>query len=84
MFQIQENLTEDGFGDVAKYLGINEKEFVDCINNEEYKSSVESNTLSGIHAGVSGTPTFFINHQKILGPKPKRTFKTIIDEELKK
>ncbi len=38
----------------------------------------------GIQAGVIGTPTFFINNQKIVGPKPFRTFKTIIDEELEK
>ena len=84
MFEIQENLTEDGFGDVAVRLGINQTEFTDCINKEKYKSSVESDTLAGIHAGVSGTPTFFINHQKIVGPKPERTFRTIIEEELKK
>jgi len=36
----------------------------------------------GVNAGVTGTPTFFVNRQKIVGPKPFRTFKTVIDEEL--
>ncbi len=38
----------------------------------------------GIYAGVRGTPTFFINEQKIVGSKPFKTFKKIIDKELKK
>ena len=38
----------------------------------------------GINAGVIGTPTFFINDKKIVGPKPIRTFKKLINKELKR
>ena len=53
------------------------------MKEEKYKSEVDADTLAAVRAGVTGTPTFFINKQKIVGPKPARTFKTIIDEELK-
>ncbi len=63
---------------------MNVAKFNECLKTEKYKDEVEEDTLMGVHAGVEGTPTFFINRQKIVGPKPFRTFKTIIDEELKK
>ena len=81
---MQESIAEDSFGKIAADLGMNASKFDECLDTEKYKSEVESDTLMGIHAGVAGTPTFFINEQKIAGPKPFKTFRNIIDEELEK
>ena len=35
-------------------------------------------------AGVTGTPTFFVNGRRIAGAQPMETFRAIIDEELAK
>ncbi len=81
-FEMQENMSDLFFSDMANDLGLNAAQFDDCLNNEKYKAEVNEDTLAGIHAGVRGTPTFFVNHQKIVGPKPFRTFRNIINEEL--
>ena len=79
----QEKLSYDYLIDAASSIGMNSSQFETCLRTEKYKDEVNSDTLEGIHAGVIGTPTFFINRQKIVGPKPPRTFKSIINNELK-
>ena len=84
LFEHQENITNSSLRNFAVRVGIDLNKFEECIEAEKYKEEVNADSLAGIHAGVVGTPTFFINKQKIVGPKPFRTFKTIIDEELEK
>ena len=84
IFEYQENSTSETLHKITEIVKLNITQFNDCLKTEKYKNEVDGDTLMGVHAGVEGTPTFFINKQKIVGPKPFRTFKTIIDEELKK
>ena len=47
---------------------------------------VPGSTLSveGVRAGVSGTPTFYINGQQLVGAQPIEAFVAVIDAELAK
>lgn len=83
-FEMQENMTNSTLGYIAEISGMDKAKFDDCVKTEKYKNEVEGDALAGIHAGVVGTPTFFINRQKIVGPKPFKTFRKIIDDELEK
>jgi protein-disulfide isomerase len=40
---------------------------------------VKADTLEGRAAGVSGTPTFFINGQPLVGAQPIEAFKQQLD-----
>ncbi len=84
LFENQGNLTIEKINDIAQDLGLNMTQFNDCIDTDKYNKEIASDSLAGVQAGVMGTPTFFINEQKIVGPKPLKTFTKIIDEELKK
>lgn len=66
----------------AKELGLNSKEFKQCLDDETYKDTVKENYDSGIETGISVTPTFFINDQTIIGAKEYKEFKRIINKEL--
>ena len=44
---------------MAKAVGIDTKAFNDCLSNGQFKDAVEKQYLSGVNAGVSGTPTSF-------------------------
>ena len=81
-FEQQDTLTKSNFTSIAKQLNLNASKFAECVLSEKYKPEVDADTLMGVNAGVTGTPTFFVNRQKIVGPKPFRTFKTVIDGEL--
>ena len=82
--QKEGRLTEETLDNMILDMELNQSQFNLCMANQTYKSEADADTLMGIHAGVQGTPTFFINQQKIVGPKPFKTFKKVIDEELAK
>ncbi|KKT82729.1 MAG: DSBA oxidoreductase, partial [Candidatus Yanofskybacteria bacterium GW2011_GWA2_44_9] len=48
------------------------------------RSEVEKDAVDGAAAGVTGTPTTFINGIKVVGAQPYSVFKQVIDAELKK
>ena len=76
-----------GKADVVKWagqLGLNMNQFNQCLDSGKYKAEVEKDLKDGSAAGVSGTPTTFINGRSLVGAQPYTSFKTIIDEELSK
>ncbi len=84
LFDLQDQITNDfSFFSIATNLKLDVEQFKECFYNDRYKKEIDSDTLMGLYAGVVGTPTFFINEQKIVGPKPFKTFKKIINRELK-
>lgn len=84
LFEQNMNFTNQTFVDIASELNLNIPQFETCMQNKTYASEIEEDKASAIAAGVKGTPTFFINQQEIVGPKPFKTFKTVIGGELKK
>lgn len=84
LFSLQSSLSDDAFVEIAENLGLDIEQFEDCYDSDKYKKEIDSDSLMGIHAGVIGTPTFFVNEQRIVGPKPFKTFKKVINMELKK
>jgi protein-disulfide isomerase len=82
LFRNQKNMTQEQLYSLAATLPTNMTRFDECMVSRMYEDQVKADTLEGIHAGVIGTPTFFIGNETIVGPKPFKTFKTIIDREL--
>ena len=70
------------FSDIALELGLDIVQFEFCVQNQTYKAEIEEDKSLAIASGVKGTPTFFIGEQQIVGPKPFKTFKKIINEEM--
>ena len=68
----------------AKDLGLNTDQFSSCLNSNKYVKQVADDLASGQKAGVSGTPTTFVNGRAIVGAQPYSAFKTLIDQELSK
>lgn len=68
----------------ASNLGMNGDQFRSCLTNKKYNADVSKDMTEGQTAGVSGTPTIFINGVAVVGAQPYSAFKTIIDQELAK
>lgn len=68
----------------AGQIGLNMSQFNRCLDSGKYKAEVEKDVADGTAAGVSGTPTTFINGRSLVGAQPYSSFKSIIDEELSK
>ncbi len=67
----------------AGQVGLNTAQFAPCLNSDKYAKRVADDSVSGKTAGVTGTPTTFINGQKIVGAQPYENFKQAIDALLK-
>ena len=66
----------------AGEIGLNTSSFNSCLDSGKYKEEVAKDTADGIEAGVTGTPSFFINGILIVGAQPFSAFQAAIEAEL--
>lgn len=69
---------------VAQGLGINTDQFKSCLDSKKYDKNVSDDLAAGQKAGVTGTPTVYINGIQVVGAQAYSAFKTIIDQQLSK
>jgi protein-disulfide isomerase len=74
---VKENL--NGF---AEELKLDMAKFEPCLANDETLQRVIDDTQEGRQVGVTGTPTFFINGQPLVGAQPLQVFQQVIDAAL--
>lgn len=68
----------------AEQIGLDENKFIDCLNSEQGGSLVLKDMLDGQALGVRGTPTWFIDNQKVEGDISADAFKKVLDYLLTK
>ena len=76
--------TVDKMTEIAGRLGLNSTQFKSCLSSSKYQKNVDQDYQEGQKAGVSGTPTFYINGIQLVGAQPYAALKTVIDQELAK
>ena len=74
----------DMFKGFAQELNLDEKKFETCVADPKMAQEVQDDLAEGSAAGVSGTPSFYINGQQLVGAQPWAAFKQLIDKELSK
>jgi len=72
------------FQTLAQTLGLDTGKFSQCLSTGKYTETVQKDLTAGEKKEISGTPTLFINTQKVIGAQYYSTFKQTIDAELKK
>lgn len=65
LFENQKQFSEKLFPELARELGMNADRFQRDFSNKQTLSKVETDFKSGLHSGVNGTPSFFIDGKKI-------------------
>ena len=68
----------------ATVPGIEAGAFASCLDGDKYASQITTNMNDATTQKVDSTPTFFVNGRKMVGAQPVESFKTVIDDELKK
>jgi len=76
---LSQNFTETNLKLYAQEIGLDETKFAECLSSSQSKGQVLKDLMDGELLGVRGTPTWFINNQKIEGAISKDAFKKIID-----
>lgn len=65
LYENQAQLNRDSFIKFAESLDLDLEKFAADLQSEAVSSKVENDFESGIRSGVNGTPSFFINDQKL-------------------
>ena len=87
LFEAQENWVGSAdpnsyFKTLGQGIGLNTATFNSCVDSNKHSAEVQQDISEGGAAGVSGTPTFFINGKKIVGAQPLGAFTAALDAEL--
>lgn len=91
LFGNQQALDEKGLQASAQALGLDAKQFQQCLDTGKYKAEINDEIKVGTSLGVTGTPTFFLGPtgtdpnkfratKKIGGAFPYTAFKQAIDD----
>jgi protein-disulfide isomerase len=83
LFKDYNRLNDEKVKEIAKKLGLDEQEFEKKTADPQIVRKIQQDYMDGINAGVSGTPTLFING-KLLRNRSMEGFKEIIGKELGK
>jgi protein-disulfide isomerase len=65
--RIDEEMSAARWKKEALNLEINTEQFNKCLDNDKYLDKIQADITEGESLGVSGTPTIFIEEEKILG-----------------
>ena len=63
-------------------LNLNAQQFNECLDSGLKKSIIERDILEGQKKKVTGTPTFFVDGQRLSGAQPFEKFKPLIERKL--
>jgi protein-disulfide isomerase len=77
-------LNEDNMVKLATDLKLNVEKFKTDMKGDKCKNDVNGGMATLSKLGVRGTPAFFINGRYLSGAQPIESFKSVIDEEIKK
>ena len=83
LFENMKSLSDQKFLDIAKELKLNIDTFSTDMNDPALQKMISKDIQNGTAAGVSGTPTIFINGKRLTN-RSLEGFQQIIDAELKK
>ena len=84
LFENQSSLGIESLKHYAKALNLDTSRFDACLDGGKQADKVKEDTKIGRSVSVNGTPTFFINGERLVGAQPIDAFKEKIDALLKK
>jgi len=76
--------TTANISQIAGTLGMDQSQFQDCLSSNKFDKDFQDDLTSAKNAQVDGTPTFFVNGQRLVGAQPFSAIQTVIEQELKK
>jgi protein-disulfide isomerase len=82
LFASQNDLAVASLKNYAKEMGLDSAGFDECLDSGRMAAEVQSDLADGEKAGVSGTPTSFVNGIIVVGAQPPEAFRKVIEQEL--
>ncbi|MCS6844646.1 MAG: DsbA family protein [Caldilineales bacterium] len=63
----------------AGEIGLDREQFRTCLDSGRFDQAIEDDIQAGLAAGVTGTPSFVINGQLLVGAQPASAFRKALD-----
>ena len=82
LFERQAGVNAESLRQFAAELELDTEAFDTCLQSGKYTSLVRNETAAVQALGVTGTPSFLINGQPLVGAQPFEIFEQIIEAEL--
>jgi protein-disulfide isomerase len=82
IFARQGKLEDGSLAEIGSAVGLDADEFNRCFEERRYKDFVEADFAAGQEAGVTGTPSFFLNGIKLTGARDANELSRYVDIEL--
>jgi protein-disulfide isomerase len=83
LFGIAASLDVESLKQQATNVGLDRGRFDQCVDSGAKAQVVREDIEDGRRYGVTGTPTFFINGEKLVGARSLDGFRQIIDDKLR-
>ncbi|MFH1253315.1 MAG: thioredoxin domain-containing protein [Candidatus Uhrbacteria bacterium] len=80
IYQNQNDLSRDALVENARTLDLEMGRFISCLDNSGHKAEIQSDYEEGLNLGVYGTPTFFLNGQRVNGAIPADILRSTIEK----
>ncbi len=84
LFADQGGLNQQNFERYARELGLDMARFDESLRSHRNRPRIDEDMALAGRVGATGTPTFFINGEKLVGAQPFEAFKSVIDGQLQK
>jgi protein-disulfide isomerase len=64
LFESTKELNEEELFLLAKEVGLNEPDFINCIYSDKFDSEIQKDINDALSFGIRGAPTYFVNGLK--------------------
>jgi len=84
LFANQSALKREDLNRYAAELGLDAGRFGAALDTHKFQGQIERDKQEAASFGARGTPTFFVNGRKVRGAQPFESFKSVIEDEIRK
>ncbi len=82
LFQNQQSLSAPAFEGFAREIGLDLPRFKASLADPRLRERIQADQQLAGRVGANGTPTFFVNGERVVGAQPFESFKVVIDKKL--
>ncbi|HEY6099855.1 MAG TPA: thioredoxin domain-containing protein [Anaeromyxobacter sp.] len=82
LFSSQRELSPDTYERIAREIGLDVRRFQEATRSGRARGRIQDDQQLAARVGANGTPTMFVNGEKVEGAVPFATLKAVIDKKL--
>jgi protein-disulfide isomerase len=82
LFAAQRELSPETYRRIAKELGLDLKRFEEATSSGRFRARIQEDQAIAARVGAGGTPTMFVNGERVVGAVPYDQIKAVVDRKL--